>query len=607
MFDSIIQTYQESIYDFRDTANLADPLNPLFEQWVPYYRLKFAVAAVLNPATILEIGVRYGYSARAFLEGAPRAHYVGIDLDSDTFRGTKGAIAWAHKLLESYSADLIIADSQQMNRFPGSITYDLIHIDGQQDGKGSVHDLELAIRQGCYILVDGHHWTRQNYLAINDFLIQYRDLLDWYGTIPGYAGELLIKVAQQSVVSNSPQIDQPGSLALRDTYTTIYYTQDCGGYDVFARTHGKRLEDPRLRSVASIAQLKQKGRMLDLGSGRGELAYYFAHQGYEVTAVDYSAHAVALAESCFEDEPDLRRRVQFYCDSVCTVELPDADGTFDLAIASDLVEHLSPQEVEMLYKRVGRWLKPQGLFVVHTFPNLWYYRYHYALKCRIANSVGAWLPEEPRSRYERLMHINEQSPRVLKRQLSQVFRHVILWFGDTIQPGGSLLRRYSQRELAAAPSLFAVASQQPVEPSAIIEHLQMPALSKSISAQFKCRVLDVPAIISTKQWFEVQVQLSHPPSLILNSYPPHPIHLSYHWLTADGNQNVIFDGHRTPVFFPKREDSATSSSMRESLYTVKVMAPTEPNLYRLRMTLVQEFICWFDSLGVFHDLQIQVR
>src|ERR1039458_4621811 len=57
-------------------------------------------------------------------------------------------------------AEFLIADSQKMSSFPGG-SYDLIHIDGQQDGKGTLHDLDLALGQGRYILVDGYFWTRE--------------------------------------------------------------------------------------------------------------------------------------------------------------------------------------------------------------------------------------------------------------------------------------------------------------------------------------------------------------------------------------------------------------------------------------------------------------
>lgn len=326
MLDKILETARQSQFDFRLGANPTDPLRHLFEAWVPYYRMKWAIAAVLQPQTILEIGVRYGYSARAFLEAVPGAKFVGIDLDSDRFGGVRGAVDWARENLRDYDCELIVADSQSMDRLPGE-RYDLIHVDGQQDGDGSFRDLELALLQGRYVLVDGYHWTQTNYLAVNDFLLQNRDRLDWYAAIPGYAGELLLKVAEVQTVPGHQTSD-----GLQTTYTEAYYTQDCGGYEAFLQHQGRLLEDPRLRSVAAIATIVPRGRVLDLGCGRGELAYFLASLGYEVTAVDYSEAAIALAQSVFANAPpEIKQRVTFCCESVVTATF-DAN-CYDLAIA----------------------------------------------------------------------------------------------------------------------------------------------------------------------------------------------------------------------------------------------------------------------------------
>ena len=126
-------------YDFRRSANPEGPLKYLFSEWVPYYRVKWATARALQPKRILEIGVRFGYSAAAFLDACPDAAYLGIDDDSDKSGGQKGAI---------------LCDSQQFEEFPRG-PYDLIHIDGQQDGAGLIADLRKALRQARRILVDG--------------------------------------------------------------------------------------------------------------------------------------------------------------------------------------------------------------------------------------------------------------------------------------------------------------------------------------------------------------------------------------------------------------------------------------------------------------------
>ncbi len=475
MFEAIIEQFQQATYDFRDTANPQDPLIHLFDEWLEYYRLKWAIAKVLKPTSILEIGVRFGYSAAAFLHGSPEATFVGIDLDTDTFGGTKGAVQWAEKITQPFRAEFVVADSQQMDRFPGGI-YDLIHVDGQQDGSGSFHDLQLAIKQAHYVLVDGYFWTPQNYTAVSDFLYRYAGVLEFYGVIPGYAGELLIKVSDQYLAEVSQGIHDSAreSTTIRQTYTSDYYTLDCGGYDSYKQYQGKQLADPRLQAVAAIAGIKTQGRFLDLGCGRGELAYHFAQKGFTVTAIDYSQAAIDLAENCFVGEPELRKNVEFQCDDVCTAPLK---GHYDVAIASDVIEHLSVAEVDQLYQRVSEHLTPDGLFILHTYPNLWYYKYDYPRKRKIAASVGAYLSIEPRTRYEMLMHINEQSPQSLKRQLQQQFQYVLLWFGNPADPGGSLLSKFSIAQMRSAPSLFAIASHQPISPEQVGACLQDRSVS----------------------------------------------------------------------------------------------------------------------------------
>jgi 2-polyprenyl-3-methyl-5-hydroxy-6-metoxy-1,4-benzoquinol methylase len=589
MLDKILETSRQSQFDFRSLANPQDPLQHLFADWVPYYRMKWAIATVLQPQSILEIGVRYGYSARAFLAAAPRAKFVGIDLDSDRFGGVRGAIDWARESLRNYDCELIVADSQRMERLPGS-DYDLIHVDGQQDGDGSFRDLELALKQGRYVLVDGYHWTQTNYLAVNDFLWQNRDRLDWYAAIPGYAGELLIKVAP------SPGVTGSNSDSLQSTYTQAYYTQDCGGFEAFLQHQGRRLEDPRLRSVAAIATIVPRGRVLDLGCGRGELAYFLANMGYEVTAIDYSETAIALAQSVFESAPEeIKQRVTFCCESVVTATLPA--NHYDLAIASDLIEHLAPDEVKQLYANVHRWLKPTGRFVLHTFPNLWHYRYDYARRRRAAAKLGACLPLDPRTHYERLMHINEQSPTVMKRQLSQAFQHVSLWFGDVGQPGGSLVQPYSRRELAAAPSLYAIASATALQ----IKPLQARLWMKPVRfwwRKLRLDLLETPTTASPGQNFEIQVQLTNHSRHTLSAYGPHPINFSYRWLDPNSRQSIVPEGQRTALFPPlpghpirQTPDKLGYATMR---FLVRVQAPNQSGRALLRITLVQEGVQWLD-------------
>lgn len=68
-----------------------------------------------------------------------------------------------------------------------------------------------------------------------------------------------------------------------------------------------------------------------------------------------------------------------------------------------------------------------------------------------------------------------------------------------------------------------------------------------------------------------------------------PVHLSYHWLDKAGNV-VVFDGERTAL--PMDIEAGGSANVR-----ALIKAPERPGNYILRMTMVQEFVAWFDHRG----------
>lgn len=193
MLDRIVELAAGSDYDFRVHANPDDPLTVCFDAWVPYYRLKWAIARAIKPERILEIGIRYGYGARSFLEGYPDAAYTGIDNDSAEYGGVVGAIKYAGSMLAGCGRSVAIhrADSQQLNPFPGGY-YDLIHVDGRQDFPGFLSDGLKALKQGRYILMDGIYHTETNQEAARTLVQDHLAEIAWYGVIPRPYGDLLI-------------------------------------------------------------------------------------------------------------------------------------------------------------------------------------------------------------------------------------------------------------------------------------------------------------------------------------------------------------------------------------------------------------------------------
>lgn len=601
MIEKILAQASTCDFDFRRHAHPQDPLAHLFEEWVPYYRLKAAIAHAIQPRTILEIGVRYGYSAHAFLHGSPNAEYLGIDNDSGTYGGSSGALDWARESLSSHRTTLQQGNTQCMDAFPGN-TYDLIHVDGQQDGVSTYRDLELALAQGRWILVDGYFWTEPNFRESNEFLLRHKDVVEYALVIPGYAGELMIKtrpnyLKSQTLLRKGPSTSI-SSEALVACYDQNYYLNDCGGHESYRRNGPERIEDPRLLSILALLSLKEGGRLLDLGCGRGEITFQAARHGYRATGLDYSEESIAIAEKKLEASPELHDRLEFLKGNAANLEFEDK---CDAVIASDLIEHLPSAEVEACYEQVSRILAKDGIFIVHTFPNAWYYRYDYPRRRRQAATLGAFLPAEPRSRFERLMHVNEQNPRILLKQLKQRFPHVLLWFGAPDDPAGSLKGSTSPNRIAAYRDLFAIASNTTIDQDAVCRILICHRFTPdAIHGNLQLRILNAPVHADQGQVFSFRIEIHNSTNASISSLHPHPINVSYHWREPSTREYVLYNGRRTQLQLP-------IGSGQTAELDALCAAPDQTGEFELVCTLVQEHHAWFDQPDFGVEATVRIR
>lgn len=69
----------------------------------------------------------------------------------------------------------------------------------------------------------------------------------------------------------------------------------------------------------------------------------------------------------------------------------------------------------------------------------------------------------------------------------------------------------------------------------------------------------------------------------------YPVHLAYHWYDRSGNL-VVWDGERTVL--PKDLGEGESVKVQAT-----IKAPDKAGEYVLRMTMVQEFVAWFEDKG----------
>jgi 2-polyprenyl-3-methyl-5-hydroxy-6-metoxy-1,4-benzoquinol methylase len=543
--------------------------------------MKYAISRAIDPASILEVGVRYGYSAITFLNASPASTYLGIDNNTNTFGGSKGAIQWVKKITEGYKTDFLIANTQQMASFPGNF-YDFIHIDGQQDGDGTIHDLKLALEKGRWLLLDGFFWSKENMLSATYFLEKYKEFVEFSLVIPSYAGELLIKTKPSAKNIFSGSLHSHYS-ELQHAYDNGYFMRDCGGFDSFRRNQGRKLEDPRLIAAYCLANPDENKKILDIGCGRGELAFALALSGADVTGIDYSQTAIDIAIRTFLSKKE-RFKLNFIRADMVTWPVSDQ---FNVIIATDLIEHIENEPLQKLMKKISGLLKPDGIAIFHTAPNKHYYDTYYSQLRTKARKAGCYLPENPRTYYEDLMHINEQTPESLTLLLKNNFNNCIVWVAKDHEMIGSLDKKYPPALINEARGIFAIASNSPISVDALMMFLSQPPLDpETMKVQLQIKN-NIPSV-TVNQQFSLAIQIDNTGSAQFASLAPYPVHISYHWLDRSGNI-VEFDGIRSQIVPP-----LYGHSTRE--FDVTIVAPKNEGEYILQLTLVQENKFWFEEI-----------
>jgi predicted O-methyltransferase YrrM len=146
-----------------------------FEEFVPYYDVKHQLAGEFRPKRILEIGVRAGYSALAFLSACPKATYLGLDAENGKHGGQGGPWTWwAEKLLAPFRATIRICDTQKMSQLDEADgAFDFVHVDGDHSYRGALHDMRMCyprLATGGVMVVDDYDYLPDVRRAIDDFL-----------------------------------------------------------------------------------------------------------------------------------------------------------------------------------------------------------------------------------------------------------------------------------------------------------------------------------------------------------------------------------------------------------------------------------------------------
>lgn len=178
---------------------------------------------------------------------------------------------------------------------------------------------------------------------------------------------------------------------------------------------------PRVARALELARIQPSLRVLDIACGRGEIPAMAYLAGAHAVGLDFSETSLDVARELRRASRSEQGSMELVRADACT--LPFTDACFDRVTMLDIVEHLTPSQLERMFREVARVLKPSGFAIVHTLPNRWVYDITFPLLHRLKPSM----PPDPRGPYDRLVHINEQDLPGLHRMLNACgFRHA-LW------------------------------------------------------------------------------------------------------------------------------------------------------------------------------------
>ncbi len=214
-------------------------------------------------------------------------------------------------------------------------------------------------------------------------------------------------------------------------YTREYYVEGAADHDEFVASRGKILSH-RLTIPFGYAAVQAGQRILDIGSGRGELIHHCARRGALACGIDYAYQAVRLANDALDETLPPEMRLRAAIQQANAMQLPFAANSFDTIFMLDVVEHLLPDELEAVLREAHRVLNPTGRLIIHTMPNLWYYHYGYPVYRALQGLRGLKLPADPRARWKfSHVHVNEQTPTRLAQMLRACGFKTQVWLEST--------------------------------------------------------------------------------------------------------------------------------------------------------------------------------
>ncbi len=170
-----------------------------------------------------------------------------------------------------------------------------------------------------------------------------------------------------------PMPPRPDFAPNAEVYDEAYYTAMYRPHWLLRNARKYRERDAALlRAVRPHAGL----RLLEVGSARGDTAFFFAPLVAEVVGIDAAGTAVAVARAAAEARG--LANVRFEAADARDLS-PFGDRSFDAVLLADFVEHVTDEVLRPCLAEAWRVLRPGGALGIYT-PN----RDHWAERIKAA-------------------------------------------------------------------------------------------------------------------------------------------------------------------------------------------------------------------------------
>jgi SAM-dependent methyltransferase len=150
------------------------------------------------------------------------------------------------------------------------------------------------------------------------------------------------------------------SADLRAGYDETYY-RGMPGYALY-REERELSERVSVHRAYALLLSPAPKRVVDVGSGRGELAKHLIERGTEVTLLDYASAAMELARTLLGERP----QAHFVVDDAANLGAHVAAHSQDAIFMTDFVEHLTVDELRAVLRACRHVLAPDGALLIHT-------------------------------------------------------------------------------------------------------------------------------------------------------------------------------------------------------------------------------------------------